>query len=473
MLSKEKKRKTKAIFIKVILLTTLLTLPVRAEELKVLTLEKVFESVESAYPSVLLARKDTTIANNKLLSLQGSFDTMVNLKGEARPLGYYQNGAYDVFVEQPTTLWGSSFFGGFKIGGGKYASYEGKNETNELGEFRTGLEIPLLKDGLTDRRRTNIAQAEIKQYEAEMKVFKKLIESKQIASQKYWKWVSTGKVYKIQKDILTIALERDKSLLDSANLGQIPPIESTENKRVIFQREGSLLSAERSLQQASSELSIYYRNDKGLPFIPSLENMPDKLLDQDLVSTIKLEEDIKKAFQKHPELKIITLNLQQAELELKYLDNQNLPEIDFSLAISQDLGKGSKTRDPFVMDTGIILKAPLQMRNARGKYYEQETIIEQLKLQESFLKEQIRVEVMNDYYALKASYQQLLLARKELKLALQLEKAEKDKFKFGDSNLLFINLREQTTADTMIREINALVSYNIALNDYKAALSII
>ncbi|MFN4152222.1 MAG: TolC family protein, partial [Candidatus Sericytochromatia bacterium] len=124
-----------------------------------------------------------------------------------------------------------------------------------------------------------------------------------------------------------------------------------------------------------------------------------------------------------------------------------------------------------VLDTGIILKAPLQMRNAKGKFYEQETIIEQLKIQENFLKDQIKIEVKNAYYSLKASYQQFDLAKKELKLALELEKSEKDKFELGDSNILFINIREQATADARIREVTSKINYNTAIFDYKASLS--
>ncbi|MFN4152419.1 MAG: TolC family protein, partial [Candidatus Sericytochromatia bacterium] len=337
--------------IPIILISVLNIGEVRAEEQKTITLDEVFKSVENTYPSVIISKKDRLIADHKLLASQGSFDTVFNAKGEARPLGYYQNGSYDVYVEQPTTLWGSNFFSGLKIGGGKYATYEGKNETNDLGEIRTGFEIPLLKDGITDRRRTNIVQAEIKQYESDMKIIKKLIESKQNASQKYWKWVSTGQIYKIQEDILYIAQNRDKSLLESSKLGQIANIESVENKRVIFQRQSSLVSAERSLQTAAMDLSIYLRNSSGETLVPELINLPTKIEEINILSQIDLKKDIDTAINNNPEIKIIQAMIKQAESELKYLENQNLPEIDFSLAISQDFGKGSKTRDQAVLDT--------------------------------------------------------------------------------------------------------------------------
>lgn len=77
--------------IPVILISILNVAQVKAEEKKTITLDDVFKSVENTYPSVIITKKDRLIADHKLLYTQGSFDTVFNAKGEARPLGYYQN----------------------------------------------------------------------------------------------------------------------------------------------------------------------------------------------------------------------------------------------------------------------------------------------------------------------------------------------------------------------------------------------
>ncbi|MBC7472908.1 MAG: TolC family protein [Candidatus Sericytochromatia bacterium] len=467
MLLKERRKKIKYFFIFTVGYL-FLSNPVLSIEENTLTIDDIYQSVDEKYPLINITRKERSIADSKLLSIQGAFDPSFNAKGEARPLGYYNNGWYDFYVEQPTTLWGMTFFSGWRLGLGKFASYEGKSETNSLGEYRTGFEIPLLKDGFTDRRRTNIAQAELKQSEADLKIIRKIIDSRQQAASKYWKWVSTAKNYIILKNILDMAIIRDKNLQDIAKLGNIAPVEVIENKRLVYQRQNLLISAERSLEQSANELSIYLRDKEGKRYTPKLSQVPNSI---NFSVKNSFENNIQKAFNNNPDLKIINNNLESMNTELTYLYNQRLPDINIAMAISQDMGQGSKTREPFVFDAGFRIKAPLWMRSAEGKINEQKAIIEQTALQYNFIKDQIQVDVKNAQIALNPAYKQIELAKQELELSIKLEEAEKEKFKLGDSNILLINIREQTTADAKIREINTIINYNQALADYKAVLS--
>lgn len=438
-------------------------------EKNTLNIEDVYQLVDQQYPQVNITRKERVIADNKLLSSQGAFDTSFNAKSEVRPLGYYTNGWYDFYLEQPTTLWGMTFFSGWRTGLGKFATYEGKPETNLLGEYRTGFEIPLLKDGFTDRRRTNITQAQIKQNEADLKIVKKIIESRQQAASKFWKWVSAAKNYIITQNVLNIAILRDKNLQDSSKLGNIAPIELVENKRLIYQRQNSLISAERNLEQAANELSIYLRDKDGNTYTPKLSQVPTSIRytkNKDI-----FENSLQKALNNNPELKIISNNLESMNAELNYLNNQRLPDINIAVAVSKDAGPGSETREPLVLDAGFRVKAPLWMRSAEGKINEQKAVIEQANLQYNFVKDQVKIDVKNVHIALDTAYKQIELAKQELELSIKLEQAEKEKFKLGDSNILFINIREQATAEAKIKEINAIINYNQVLADYKAVLS--
>ncbi|RYX99501.1 hypothetical protein EON78_03540, partial [bacterium] len=305
MLSRERRKKIRYLFCFTLGLIFIST-PVMSIEKSTLTIEDVYQSVDQTYPQINIARQERVIADSKLLASQGAFDTSFNAKGEARPLGYYTNGWYDFYVEQPTTLWGTTFFSGWRLGLGKFAAYEGKPETNSLGEYRTGFEIPLLKDGFTDRRRTNIAQAELKQTESDLKVIRKRIDSRQQAAAKYWKWVNAAKNYTILNNILNTALVRDKNLQDTAKLGNVAPIEVIENKRLIYQRQSSLVTAERSVEQSASELSIYLRDEQGNPYVPKLSQVPNTIGLS--IKNDSFENSVKKAFNNNPDLKIINNN---------------------------------------------------------------------------------------------------------------------------------------------------------------------
>lgn len=466
MLLKEKIKSNKILL--TIILFTVMTKNVMAINNEELKIEDIYKSVNNFYPTVNITQLEKDIAGAKLLANEGLFDTTFNAKSDLRPVGYYRNSFYDFYVEQPTKLWGTRFFTGWRAGLGDFPDYEGKNITNSLGEFRTGFEIPLLKDGYTDRARTNIEQAKMKEQEAELKLLKKRVEVGQEAADKYWKWVSAAKNYIITKEIYNIALDRDNKIQESAKLGNIAPIEIIENKRIIFQRQASMISAQRNLDTASNELSIYLRDLKGNIVIPKLSQVPTVIKYEPLKAT--LSESLRKAYLNSPDLKLIDNNIESFNAEIFYLNNQRLPIVDLTAALSQDTGLGDKSRSPVVFETGFKVKAPLWMRNAEGKIKEQEIIINQKRIEYNLIKDKIRAEVNNAYIALKASLEQLDFAKQELELSISLEKAEKEKFMLGDSNLLFMNIREQAVADARMRQINAIISYNQTLAIYKATI---
>jgi hypothetical protein len=88
------------------------------------------------------------------------------------PVGYYNPLTLDTQVTQPTRLWGAQLFAGYRFGQGlSYTGipiYDGKIETNDYGEVRAGLTVPLLRNGPIDRARANIQRAEHGRTAAEM-----------------------------------------------------------------------------------------------------------------------------------------------------------------------------------------------------------------------------------------------------------------------------------------------------------------
>ena len=80
----------------------------------------VLVSVEQNFPLVLAAMEQVEIAEGKLLAAQGGFDFVVASKGSAELQGFYENERFDVSIEQPTALWGTSLIGGYRIGRGDF-----------------------------------------------------------------------------------------------------------------------------------------------------------------------------------------------------------------------------------------------------------------------------------------------------------------------------------------------------------------
>ena len=60
-------------------------------------------------------------------------------------------------------------------------------------------------------------------------------------------------------------------------------------------------------------------------------------------------------------------------------------------------------------------------------------------------------------------------ARREVRLAEELEEAERTRYAQGDSQLLIVNLREQQTAEAELRAIDARLDHQRAIADLRAA----
>jgi len=436
----------------------------------ILNLEDIFLSIEKSFPVFEITKIEKTISQNRLLSLQGNFDTYLTAKNSFIPLGYYTNNYFDFYIKQNTTLWGTTFFGGWRNGIGKFPSYEGKKETLSFGEFRFGLEIPILKNGFIDKNRTNLIKAQIEININDLKIIQKRNELFRKASEKYFKWVSAGNKYLIAEDLLNLSQKRMQYLEESYKLGITDKINVLENKRAIYQRQQKLLIAQRDYKQASFELSMFFRDEIGQIIDLEKYNFPTKY---------KIEEDLKKfnplkdfenSLYKNPELKIVEEKISKQKVELLLSENQINPSLDFQIALSQDIGPGSETKQPFEIDIGVYFSYPFQQREYTGKIQEIKNQIKQIELEKNFIKETYLNDIKISFNNLKTNLENYNISKLEYNLARELQELESERFKLGNSDIIILNIREQNTADAVERKINAITDLLKSIIDYNAIL---
>ena len=263
-----------------------------------LTLQDVLNSVERTYPLLLGAEQERAIAEADWMSAQGAFDLSFRPRADLELTGKYTHHYYDFMAEQPTTFWGTSFFGGYRVGGGNYATYDGKLETWDNGEWRTGLRVPFLRNGPIDRRRANLRLASLGKDLAGASVGLQRIAIFRAATRRYWEWVAAGRRLSITQSLLKIAETRNQNLSEMVNLGQIAPIEFTDNARTILERKAQLVAAERGLQAAAIELSMYYRGRSGDPMMPEATRLPLDFPDPKSLTEDQLQSDLELALKR-------------------------------------------------------------------------------------------------------------------------------------------------------------------------------
>jgi len=439
-----------------------------AKNPRTLTLEAVLQSVERSYPLILAAEKLLTEAEYNYLAAQGAFDANFDSRSSIAT-GFYNYGTTDNVISKPTPLAGTSFFAGYRMGRGNFPSYEGKKATNELGEFRAGAVVPLIRNREIDKNRADLKKADIDRVLADLSIQRLKIEVIREATRRYWKWVASGQEYKVNLELLNIAKQRVDQVANRVRLGDLPAIENTENDRVILQREALLIAAERELQKAAIDLSLFLRLPGGQMLLPSNDVLPDSFPQ---LKTFLVEDEnqaIDLAQKRRPEVKEFQSRREKVAVDRQLEENNLKPQVDLVIAASQDLGAGSPTRARTELDATVVMNIPIQTRRQRGRIGAQEAKIAQIDQQEQFARDRIATEVRDAISEVNASFQRVEVAKKELILAKKLQELEVARFNLGDSTLLFVNIREQTAAEAAIRKIKAMNDFFNALANYQAA----
>lgn len=438
-----------------------------------LTLDEVRRSVDRAYPLLAAALAQRGIASGEHLSAHGAYDVSLDAWNETGALGFYRTNRAQTMATQPL-WWGGKAYAGYRIGRGSFEPWYLERETNKGGEFKVGASQPLLQNLDTDKRRTGLQKTALARQAVEPDIDRQRIGFLLAASEKYWKWIAAGHNYQISRDLLNIAQMRAESIADAVKAGRTPEIEQVDNQRLIVSRQAKLIQAERKFLQAAVELSMYYRQiDSGETVVPPASRLAG-FPEPGAPNETALENDLNLALDLRPELRYIRLQRQKTSVELNLARNQMLPSLDTGVFAAQDVGqqtpKGDKT--PFQLEAGLYFDVPVQRRYALGQVRAFESQLAQISSQERYYADRIVADVRFAMSGLITAYNELQRAREGVSLAERMEQAERDKFAVGNSNILFVNLREQATADTRFLVIDALENYHLAEAEYRAALGI-
>jgi len=443
-----------------------------------LGLSEVLLSVDQSFPLILAAAREQDEARGTQLSAAGGFDPSFRLSGTYEPISGYPKQYMTAQIDQPTAIWGTSFFAGYRYGSGKIPIYEGKLETNEFGEARGGARIPLLRDGSIDRRRASIRQGELGVLLAKLTTQQQRIEARRLASLRYWDWVVAGRRLTILRTWLAFAVDRDAGLATRAERGDIPDIDRTENQRTIFQRQAAVIAGERDLEQASAELAVYWRDKNGTSSLPTTQQLPQMLPEVPAASVDPLrsvdsvggaENATKLALERRPDLKRLDVTRDRSRVEADLAVNQLLPSVDVTLFAAKQFGPGDVARGEPVAGAALFLDIPILNRVQSGRRDAAEAQISKTEEQKRFLKDRIVADVRIALVTIDASRRRAAAANKEVGVAETLAKAELRRFELGEGNLLLVNLREQATAEASIREVDAVADYHRAVANFRAA----
>ncbi|KTD45891.1 outer membrane component of multidrug efflux pump [Legionella rubrilucens] len=415
-----------------------------------LHLVDVLQSIDHHYPQVKIARLDIAKAQGEFIKAKGQFDPELEATTRSQPAGGYINNYGDTQFTVPTLYHGVKLFAGYRKGEGDWPIYYKNYLTNSGGEYRAGLSLPLLRDRLIDKQRTALlSSAELilmKQQDAEairIKIYQEAIQA-------YWQWVEAGLQLKTFEQLLHLAKQRQHAILQQAHQGDLPTLAISENQQQIIQREQLLNQGRMLFEQASVNLSLYYRNDKGKPIIPSKYAVPS--LAQASIPQTKSPVPL----HEHPELKKLTNYTHIIQLKRDLARNALLPQLDATAYTFKQNGTGG---DPLLIPqaamVGVSFKFPLLQRQAKGDLIQAESELRQIRVAKRFFYDQLHNDYLNMRIGIQRGIRQINLLIRELRLAQKVQYGETKKFYEGDSTLFLVNQREQTTTQIALNTLHA------------------
>ena len=420
------------------LLVLVLTSWARATELAA-----VLAQAQQRMPLILEAQEKARAAGANLESAEGAFDHKLKIKTLNQFEDKYDNQLWDARLERQTPFSGVKFFLGQRQGTGTYPSYDGKYQTSSIGELFAGVDVPLLRDRAMDQPRLERERARQQATQAKIEVQQKTLEVLLKTGQSYWKWVVSGQKLRIVKSWTDMAIQRQEMLEKKVAAGDTSAIKLVDNRRSLSKRRAELVKASREFELATQELALYTGAESyALDDVPASFNL----------STDRTHVPPSTVAAQLPPFRIIQAQRELLSQERKFADALRLPELRLGLEGARDLGVlPASQSDPDQLRASLRIEIPLENRKAEGKVDEVRAKLNALTKREEWLQREWRNRLDQNRVSLETTRAQLELQELEVADAERMAKAELKRLQQGDSDVFFVNVREQDEADARLR----------------------
>ncbi len=438
-----------------------------------LPLAEVLDAVERTYPLLRAAEQERAIAGGRLLSSLGAFDLTLSAGVDGQG-GTYDNVRPAAGLSQGLPVGGLGVFAGYRNGGGDFPTYNLGQKTADGGELRAGVSVPLLRDRAIDRPRATVQQARLDVRLAEPVIDRQRLDFQRAAARTYWNWVAAGHRLRLVEELARLADDRDGQLAAQVKAGRIARFERLDNQQNIALRNGLLVQAQRGVQQATIELSLFLRDGAGTPTLAGRDRLPDfpPVLPVDPAG---LAAALQVAAELRPEPRRLRLQRERLAVDLRLADNQTLPGLTAVVSGSQDVGPGRSSLsgpnglDRATLSAGVALAVPLQRREARGRVVTAQAQIVQVDQLLKQAEDVVRADVQDAFSALERAAEFHRQAEARVGLAREVADGERERLRGGTGSVLAVTLREQAAFDAELTAVAARQDYFRAAADLRAA----
>jgi outer membrane protein, heavy metal efflux system len=432
----------------------------------------VLESVYKNHPTITASLRDFDKAIEDNTAALGEYDLKLKAYTKGREGGYYQFRNGEVRIEQPLVFQGINTFLGYDLSDGRLPVYDQDLLTRDGGRITGGIQIPLLRGREIDDNRYKLLKTLINIRVLGAKVNETFLKITKITLKEYWNYIAAKAKVKIFSELENAARTRNDQISERVKYGDEPRIDLVDNTRLVLKRQSQRIKEEQNLKVAEVNLQNLLQGDAMFYHIKETSSgselvRPNRVNTDD---TLYLEGLYDIAVKLRPELSILRDKRIDRENELKLLQNNILPNLDFETQFLRYVGDGDKELANDEVKVGLKFEVPLQRRKARGGLAGVQAEIARFNADIQNQELIIRNELQESLAVIQNTREQYTVASEEVKAAREVFDGEQEKFFSGDSNLLTLNLREQALAEASMSEISALGDYNKAKADLMVAV---
>ena len=411
------------------------------DSVQILKIESFIEKVKLHHPLAKVADITLQKAKANLLAAKGGFDPSIEIDTRQKTFdskNYYNYNNAALRIPLPI----GEIKTGIENNNGQFLLSEISSDRNSY----AGIEVPLVKGLLIDKRRAALQQAKIaiNLNDAQRKIM--LNELLFDAYQTYYNWVAAYKLYNIFKDYVKVSNDRLRLVKITFINGDRAAMDTTEAQ---IQLQSFLIQqadAEMKMSSAKYLLNNFLWDANSVPQSLNDNILPDTNLLNNKIIANGILQTMNNALQQNPILQLYKFKIDGLLVDKKLKFQELLPTINLKANILSKDYYVFKNNGPAFLDNnntwGINLKIPLRFREGRGAYK-----LAKLKIEESnYELQQKKIELENK---VKDYYNQLSLLQKQLGVASEtninykaLLRNEILRYNNGESSLFLVNNRE-------------------------------
>lgn len=299
----------------------------------------------------------------------------------------------------------------------------------------------------------------------------------------------------IQRESVELAAVQLRNNQIQVKAGTAAPIDIVSAEAELERRKDSAISALLPITQAENSLKTLLLDDPLSP-VWDAAIIPTDPIDVS-GDNIQLNDAIRIAMERRPEIKQLELQGDLNEIDLKYFKNQAKPQLDLTGGIgfqgvagfappSVDPNTGQVVQNPFlgnyfdalgnILDfrtyrLGVTLNFPLRNRTAKANIGRTLAEGRQLDNQKKTMLQTIISDVRNALQAVENSVQRVEAARAAVRAAEEQLRGEEQKFAAGLSTNFFVLQRQNELSVARGNELQAKTDYNKARADLQRVMA--